>query len=148
MLPQGLPHFAHLLAQEAGRAAIYHARTTVTDDDLKTAIAQCVRSSEASLTQVFHDATDSAHGDALYASVLLACALASVDDLGYFAPADVLDPLQRVAGKRYEHASFARHLVSFCDDRGPVLERKGWRTPLAVPIHQSSNAPVCPHACD
>lgn len=130
-LPQGLPHFAHLLAQEAGKAAVLEGREVVNDQDLRKAIARCVQSSEASLTQVYHDATDSAHGDALFGSVLLACALAPVDDLGYFAPSDILDPLQRVMDRRYEHSSFARHLVSFCNERGPVLERKGgerhWR---------------------
>lgn len=131
MLPQGLPHFAHLLAQEAGRSAVLLGREIVNDDDLKSAITRCVQSSEASLTQVYHEATDSSHGDALFGSVLLACALAPVDDLGYFAPSDVLDPLQLVMDRRYEHSSFARHLVSFCNERGPVLERKGgerhWR---------------------
>lgn len=62
--------------------------------------------------------------------MLLACALAPVDDLGYFAAADVREPLTRVSGQRHEIPQFMRHLKAFCGpDKGAVLQVSGehWR---------------------
>src|SRR5205807_1377330 len=55
-----------------------------------------------------------------------ACALARCDDLGFFAPADVREPLRRITGKSYQIPAFVRHLTDFCEtDRGPVLQKRG-----------------------
>jgi hypothetical protein len=78
----------------------------------------------------------------LYAQVLLACALARCDDLGYFAAADVRKPMSRIMGRSYEIPAFSRHLNDFCEaTRGPILTKIGTRrrfrfrfiTPLMQP---------------
>ncbi len=129
-LPLGLPHFAHLLAQKAAENCVLDNRAKIHNDDLRAAIRASVRSSDASLTQAYVDATTSSH-QTLYSSVLLACALAPVDDLGYFAPGDLREPLYKITGTRLDIPRFARHLKLFCEERGPILERKGgerrWR---------------------
>jgi hypothetical protein len=64
--------------------------------------------------------------EALYRQVLLAAALAETDELGYFANADVREPMSKIMGRRYEIPSFSQHLSAFCEpSRGPVLERVG-----------------------
>jgi len=58
--------------------------------------------------------------------VLLACALAETDDLGYFAAADVRAPLRQITGKSYGIPNFARHLKELSQtDRGDMLQRTG-----------------------
>jgi len=62
----------------------------------------------------------------IYPQVLLACALAKTDELGYFPAGDIRIPLKEITGKRYEIPSFSRHLNDFCESgRGPVLQKTG-----------------------
>jgi len=125
-LSQGLPHYTHLLALYATREAIDKGANEVSLDHVIAAITTAVKQAQQSIRSVYHTATMSPRQGNLYARVLLACALADTDDLGYFAPSDVRDPLSRIMKKRYEIPSFARHLNIFCDDeRGPVLQKAG-----------------------
>lgn len=58
---------------------------------------------------------------------MLACSLAPVDDLGYFAASDVRAPLTAIMKRRYDIPAFARHLNALCQrERGPVLQKKGF----------------------
>jgi Cdc6-like AAA superfamily ATPase len=129
-LPQGLPHFAHLLAREAASEAIYLSRDEVTEENVRTAIRASIEHADESMTRAYVEATASSH-QTLYENVLLACAMARVDDLGYFTPGDLRGPLKRITGETYDIPRYARHLVQFCNERGPVLERAGgerkWR---------------------
>ena len=60
--------------------------------------------------------------------MLLSCALAPIDDLGYFAAADVREPLRKITGKKYDIPSFAQHLNEFSDrKRGRILRKIGER---------------------
>ena len=62
----------------------------------------------------------------LFADVLLACALAPTDELGFFAAQDIRGPMKNVTGKKYEIPSYAQHLNEFCDPkRGPILTKTG-----------------------
>lgn len=130
-LPQGLPHFAHLLAQKAGEAAVLGGVERVTLDHVRMAVREAIASSEASLTQRYVEATTSTHKDTHFESVLLACALTPIDDLGYFTPGDMRGPLRKITGEYMDIDRFSRHLVLFCEKRGPILERRGgerrWR---------------------
>jgi len=126
LLSQGLPHYTHLLALYATREAIDYASDTVTLDHVIAAIRTALTQAQQSIRSAHHTATMSPRKENLYTRVLLACALAKTDDLGYFAPSDVRDPLSRIMAKKYEIPSFARHLNIFCEDaRGPVLQKTG-----------------------
>jgi hypothetical protein len=58
--------------------------------------------------------------------VLLACALAEVDDLRYFTAAAVRKPLRIITGRQYEIPNFAKHLKELSDPvRGQILQRTG-----------------------
>jgi hypothetical protein len=83
-----------------------------------------------SIQEKYLTATHSAHRDAPYQKVILACAAASSsakDALGYFHPADVVAPLSAILGRsNVSIATFQKHINEFCEaERGPVLERSG-----------------------
>jgi len=136
-LPQGLPYFAHRLGLEAARCAIRDNRFSLTANDLTHAISVAVQGADESLTSAYVNATASSH-KTLFEDVLLACALTPGDAMGYFAPGDVRNPLKRVTGHSIDIPRFARHLVQFCSNRGPVLERRGgehrWRYRFINPM--------------
>jgi hypothetical protein len=74
----------------------------------------------------YQRATRSARRDALFTQVLLACALAPKNQLGFFTSGAIRDPLQVIAGRRIEIPAFSNHLSQFLEpERGAVLQREG-----------------------
>jgi Cdc6-like AAA superfamily ATPase len=125
-LSQGLPHFTHLLAQQAALAAVTEHRTIVTDDDVAVATVAAVDKAQQSILSAYHKATDSPQRETLYGKVLLACALAKTDDRGFFAAADVRAPLSEIMGKPIDIPAYSQHLKDFCEERrGAVLQKTG-----------------------
>lgn len=125
-LAQGLPHYAHLLGLNATRAAVDDASWIVMDRHVETATQAAIAGGQQGLLRAYHSATSSPRRDNLYRQVLLACALAKTDQLGYFAAADVRGPMSRIMKKPYDIPSFSQHLKGFCEsDRGAVLQRIG-----------------------
>ncbi len=124
-LSQGLPHYTHLLAQHAGQRAALDGRLKIEITDVRTAIDNALSKAQHSIISAYHQATLSPREN-MYAQVLLACALAGTDSLGYFAAVDVRVPLAEIMGKRYEIPAFSQHLNAFCEPtRGPILQRVG-----------------------
>lgn len=141
-LSRGLPHYTHLLARHSARAALDSGELKIGADDVESAIREALDQAQQSILTSYHKATTSQQPDALYSRVLLACALAKTDEMGYFAAADVREPMSRIMGRAYDIPNYARHLNEFCSDsRGPVLEKQGeprryryrFRTPLMQP---------------
>lgn len=125
LLSQGLPHFTHLLALHAATTAIECGRLNITLADVSKATTMAVEKSHSILSD-YHKATSSPQKQNLYDEVLLACALAETDDLGYFSAAGVAEPLSTIMKKEYYIPSFVRHLTDFASDkRGPVLKKTG-----------------------
>jgi hypothetical protein len=127
-LSQGLPHYTHNLSQAAAVAAIERGSRHVTMTDVETAVRETVdRRAQETVVRAYHTATFSTR-ETLYRQVLLACALAPGDDLGYFASGDVRAPLSAIMDRPYEIPAFSRHLNELSDatgDRGPVLQKAG-----------------------
>ncbi|WP_177196650.1 AAA family ATPase [Duganella sp. CF517] len=124
-LSQGLPHYTHLLALHALQTAARKGQTHVTGEDVSSAIENALSKAQQSIISAYHKATSSQREN-LYAQVLLACALAKPDALGYFSAADVRDPMTEIMGRFYDIPAFSQHLNAFCDDqRGPILQRIG-----------------------
>jgi hypothetical protein len=110
------------------------------------ALKEAVKQAQQTVTEKHSKATHSAHKEALYKHVLLACALAATrshDALGYFNPSSVVGPLTNILGKNVEIATFSNHLSEFFSEkRGEILERTGqsrayrfrFRDPLLVPF--------------
>lgn len=127
LLSQGLPHYTHLLGKESAIATLKEGRTKISLADVRKGIKNAVENSMESVQNSYQKAIRSQRKETLFREVLLACALAEVDDQGYFASADVRAPLCKITGKSYDIPNFSQHLDKFSSDqgRGPVLERSG-----------------------
>lgn len=125
-LSRGLPHYTHLLARHAVRSAVDKDEELVKQEHVDSAIRRALDEAQQSIKTAYHKATMSTRKDHLYVQVLLACALARTDELGYFAPGDVREPMSRIMGRAYDTPNFARHLNDFCgDERGRILQKTG-----------------------
>jgi hypothetical protein len=126
LLSQGLPEFTHSLGLYSSQQAIKRRTREITIDDVNVAIKLAVEKTQQSIMDGYHKATSSPRKENLYARVLLGCALAPTDILGYFTAAAVRDPLTKIMGKAYEIPTFTRHLNEFsAESRGPILQKIG-----------------------
>jgi DNA polymerase III delta prime subunit len=124
-LSQGLPTFTHLLSLYASQNAISRNSNCIQSCDLNFAIQMAVEKAFQSIIDVYHKATFSAR-ETIYSQVLLACALAKKDNLGFFASSDVIAPISSIMRKSYTISGFARHLNDLCEEkRGTVLMKQG-----------------------
>ncbi len=124
-LSQGLPSYTHLLALHASQRAIRRNSNCIESLDIDAAIQMAVEKAYQSILDTYHRAISSSR-ETIYAQVLLACALAKKDDLGFFAPSDVRGPMSLIMKKTYTIPAFARHLNDFCEEkRGPILLKRG-----------------------
>jgi Cdc6-like AAA superfamily ATPase len=125
-LSRGLPHYAHLLGLHAGRKALDQKGLKVENRHVGLAIGEAISKTQASTRAAYSMAITSSRKEAMYRQVLLACALADADDLGWFYPKDVRKPLEKILGRTYKIEAFARHLHAFsASERGPVLIKDG-----------------------
>jgi Cdc6-like AAA superfamily ATPase len=126
LLSQGLPHYVHLLSLYAAQAAIETESDTIGEDEFDIAIAKAIEHTEQTVRGSYYKAVSSPQQGNKFSQVLLACALAKNDSMGYFAASDARTPLQKITGKSYEINSFARHLKEFCgNERGQILRKIG-----------------------
>jgi Cdc6-like AAA superfamily ATPase len=146
-ISQGLPHYTHLIGLHAVRkAALTRFTRRIRRADVFAALKEAVTQAQQTVTEKHSRAVHSAHKEALYRHVLLACAITAAtahDALGFFSPAAMLTPLQSILDRPAEIATFNNHLSEFCQEkRGCVLERVGqprayryrFRDPLLVPF--------------
>lgn len=128
-LSQGLPYITHLLAGHAAKAAISRDATEIATSDVEAGIKQALGQWQQSVITSYIDAVKSPQPGNIYKPVLLACALAETDELGYFTAAAVRTPLRIITGRDYDIPNFAQHLKNFSDDtRGhdrAILQRVG-----------------------
>lgn len=145
-ISQGLPHYTHLVGLHAVRLAADSGGRAIQRDTVFEALKIATEQAEQT-TRVRHaTAIHSAHREALYRPILLACAVAAArgqDPLGYFAPGSVVEPLRMILARGVEIATFNTHLNAFCQkERGAVLERDGqprafrfrFNDPMLVPF--------------
>lgn len=123
-LSEGLPHYTHLLGLHAGQRAVQNDRSEILLEDVQGAIPKAV--SRHTILSDYQRATRSARKDALFTEVLLACALAPKNQLGFFTSGAIREPLEVIAGRRIDIPAFSNHLSQFLDaERGAVLQREG-----------------------
>jgi Cdc6-like AAA superfamily ATPase len=128
-LSQGLPFYTHHFGLYSALKALDRNRTKIEAQDVMDSIFQIIDKAH-NIRSTYHKATRSTKNNSLFAEVLLACALARTDDLGYFTAGDVSQPLSHIMKKKYETPNYTRHLKDFCEERrGPVLQKTGeaWR---------------------
>ena len=80
---QGLPHYAHRFGQEAGYAALSRGSLEITSDDVNLAMQEAANQTHETIRFAYHAATTSPQKDSLFSKVILACALAPRDELGF-----------------------------------------------------------------
>jgi Cdc6-like AAA superfamily ATPase len=126
-LSQGLPPCTHLLARHAAIVAVDNDRTHIIQSDLAQAVIDAVANQQQSIVNAYEKATHSPREN-LYKQVLLACALAKTNELGYFSAVDVREPMRSITHKDYDIPAFSQHLNDFCEgSRGPILQKIGER---------------------
>jgi len=143
-LSQGLPHYTHLLGQESAIHAVTDGRKKITQHDVSAAIKEAMSNSQHTVANDYLRASQGQRVGTLYPKVLLACALADVDELGYFSSGDIREPLRQITQEDYDIPGYSKHLHDFSIDesRGPVLEKRGkarrfrfrFRNPLLRPF--------------
>jgi hypothetical protein len=141
-LSQGLPYITHLLSLHSVRVALGNQSIIINPTSVEAGIRISLDQWQQSIKSAYYDATRSQQPGHLYKEVILGCALADVDDLGYFSAAGVRTPLRIITNKPYDIPNFARHLKELSEPgRGDMLERTGgkrrlryrFRSPLMRP---------------
>lgn len=128
LFSQGLPHYTHLIGLHASRTALGELSTHISLPAVETAIQKSLKDAQHSVQSAVHKATLSTKKNNLFSDVLLSCALAPPDTLGFFAAQDVRQPLREITGKPYDIPSFAQHLNEFSEvKRGPIFQKTGAR---------------------
>lgn len=125
-LAQGVPYIAHLLALYSARSALTSRAMHIERSHVDEGIDKSLEQWNQSIRTAYYDAVKSAQPGNIYKEVLLACALAENDEMGYFAAAAVRGPLREITGRSLDIPNFSSHLKQFSEGiRGGVLERVG-----------------------
>lgn len=125
-LSKGLPAFAHGLGKWSVMSSINSKKLMVKEADVDNAIEEVITSSQNTLKADYEVATHSNQEKARYKQILTACALAQSDEIGYFTPKQVQDPLSAILKKQIGIDGFNDNLKDFTEEkRGRVLQRKG-----------------------
>lgn len=123
---QGFPHYAHLLAQHAARAAIDSGRIKITADDFFSGMTIAVDEADQSLRDTYHAAVTGTKKANIWKEVVAACATAHSDERGYFSGRAIGEQLGELLGRPIIQQNFAYHLGKLTEQsRGPLLERIG-----------------------
>lgn len=124
---RGLPHYTHLVGQRSAKAALERLSLNISIDDIDSAMPDAVGQIDQIIRRQYHQATISPRKGNLYKEVLLAAAMSPIDDLGYFAPADLQRPLASILNVDQVKVSlFGQHLKNLCEvDHGKILEQVG-----------------------
>jgi energy-coupling factor transporter ATP-binding protein EcfA2 len=124
-LSKGLPAYVHSLGKYAVFSALGERRLNIIEDDVDNAINEVLRASQQTIKDNYEAATRSNQVRARFRHVLSACALARVDDSGYFTPTAVKESLSKILRRNVEIANFQDMLRDFAEKRGNILERTG-----------------------
>lgn len=125
-LSEGLPHYTHLLAFHAAERAVQDDRLETTASDVDAALGRAVDKAQDDIQKAYSNAVFSPRADNLFKEVLLACALAEKDEVGFFTAGAVRQPLASILHRNVDIPAFARHLNEFTKhEHGSVLEKRG-----------------------
>jgi hypothetical protein len=125
-LSQGLPGYVHLLGQMALRNAIDRRSRAIEGQDFRSALAQALEKADFQTRNDYYKAVSSAAKDNKYKEVLLACALAESNELGYFFAGSLREPYSRIRGRSMDIPNYATNLNNLCsEERGPALIKTG-----------------------
>jgi Cdc6-like AAA superfamily ATPase len=125
-LSRGLPHYTHLLGQFAAKRAIAQHSLKIAESHVDQAERDCLTRTHQTTLEQYQKAIRSHRAGNIYKEVLLGCALAEPDALGFFPAKAVEFPLTKIMKQSYDVAKFGQHLKILCEpDRGSILEVTG-----------------------
>jgi Cdc6-like AAA superfamily ATPase len=124
-LSKGLPAYVHALGKHAVYSSLESQRLQVLESDVDIAISAVLSSAQQTLKDSYEEATRSNQARAQFRQTLTACALAKVDDSGYFMPVSVKEPLSSILRRNVEIGNFQDALRDFAEKKGQILERTG-----------------------
>ena len=142
-LSRGMPHYAHLLAQQACVMAIEKDEHEVTRFHVLNGTERALSGVQQYVLSSYVKATTSAHKNALHRAVLTAAAITPPDPLGFFAPSEIRPHLSEIVKRSVQMGTYMKHLHEFCTpDRASVLQKQGeawkcrfrFRDPLMQPF--------------
>lgn len=123
---QGLPYIVHLLCLHTARMALTEKTRAIEDAHVHAGMEAALEQWQQSIVTAYYQATKSQQPGNIFREVLLACALAHVDELGYFSAASLRHPLNVITGRPYDIPNYSRHLKDFSEPgRGDMLQRVG-----------------------
>ena len=127
LLSQGVPYIAHLLCIYTCRAALAGGRKTIYPAHVEQGMKRALDQWQQSIKALYAQATQSASPGNIYKEVLLACALAEVDDLRYFPAGAIKKPLSQITNHDHAILNYTRHLKELCEfepRQGPPAHRR------------------------
>ena len=123
---RGVPYITHLLGIYCARAALADRSVTVDAGHVEQGMNRALDQWQQSIKTLYNDAVRSEQHSGFYREVLLACALAEVDEQRFFTVSDVKAPLSMIRGRTIEPLIFVRALRDLSKSgRGRVLQRNG-----------------------
>jgi hypothetical protein len=120
---QGFPYYAHLLAGAAGTEALYRSQHHIGTKDVFASMVLAIEDADHTIRSNYVGST-TARSDANLEATLVACALASADELSYFASTDVAVALSYLLGEDKKSGHVNSHLQRFSAPPHWVLERR------------------------
>lgn len=137
----GLPYYTHLIALHAARHTLERQMLVVDTGSVDLGVGEALKRASQSLINAYNIAVHSSQRGHLYRQVLTACARAKTNDVGFFTPATVRNPLSQLMGRPYDVPSYIRHLNEFAGEkRGRILIKAGaprsYRFRFANPLMQ------------
>jgi hypothetical protein len=124
-LSKGLPAYVHSLGKYACFSALQERRLHITENDVDNAVSTVLQASQQTIRHSYEEATRSNQARALFRHVLTACALAKVDESGWFTATAVIEPISNILKRNVAIANFQDALRDFVERRGMILERAG-----------------------
>ena len=125
-LSQGLPGYVHLLGQLTLKQAIEAQRTSINKEDMNAALSEALQKADHKARSDYYKAVSSSAKDNKYKEVLLACALAESNEMGYFFAGDVRAPYSKIRGRPMDIPNYSTNLSNLCsEERGPALIKTG-----------------------
>ena len=119
----GFPHFTHLLAKYAAKAAIANDTTEITRGHFAVATTESLTNAHESIRNAYQKATIASKKSSKFEDVLSAAATAEEDEHRTFSTNDILVAYRRLTGKKASRQSLVYNIGKLCaEERGSILE--------------------------
>lgn len=138
-IAQGLPSYVHLLGRESAIVAANNEETKISKSHVEEGIQNALSLVPGILMQDWEKAMASTKPNNLFKQVLLACAFAQKNELGFFTAKNVKEPFCAIMHKKYEIPGYGGSLHLLTEARrASILEKQGeshrWRYRFRNPL--------------